>query len=185
MTATLGDLIEKHLARTRERLERADLAMLETGSIRNPELRYRDGDGWSTIALATHVRVHGGNVTSIDLNTRTADAVLAAHGMRDDVHLVTGYSVDVLAGYLQEGRKFDFILLDSENDAQLTLHEWYLAHRLINDGGTIMLDDIEPGSKDVLKGNLIIPHFQRQKIQYKLLRRSKNAVQTGVAVVDF
>lgn len=185
MTATLGDLIEKHLTHTRERLKRPELAMLETGSIRNPELRYRDGDGWSTIALATHVRVHGGSVTSIDLNTRTADAVLAAHGMRDIVTLVTGYSVDVLAGYLQEGKKFDFILLDSENDAQLTLHEWYLAHRLINDGGTIMLDDIEPGSRDVLKGNLVIPHFQRQKIQYKLLRRSKNSVQTGVAVVDF
>lgn len=185
MTQTLGDLIEKHLTRTRERMKRSDLAMLETGSIRNPELRYRDGDGWSTIALATHVRVHGGHVTSIDLNTRVADAVLASHGMRDDVHLVTGHSIDVLAGYLQEGKKFDFILLDSENDAQLTLHEWYIAHRLINEGGIIMLDDIEPGSKDVLKGNLVIPHFQRQKVPYKLVRRSKNAVQTGVSVVEF
>lgn len=186
MTApTLADLIDSHLAALRIRLGKKDLFTVETGCIRSPEIRYRDGDGWSTVAFASNAKVHGGKALSIDLDTSVAASVLAAHGLHDNAELITGHSIDVFADFLTGGRAFDFILLDSENDAQLIMHEWYLAKRLIRPGGTIMIDDVEPGSREVLKGNDLIPHLDRHKIPYKLHKRSKNKITTGVAVVEF
>jgi len=185
VTSTLGDLIDTHLARLRTKLGRKDLTSVETGSIRSAETRFRDGDGWSTVALAVNARNHGGRAVSIDLDTSVASQVLTAHDLYDNVALTQGHSIDVLAGFLQAGEQFDFILLDSENDAQLILHEWYLARRLVAPGGIIMIDDVEPGSTDVLKGNDVIPHFNLHKIPYKLHRRTKNRIHTGVAVVEF
>lgn len=185
MTATLADLIDSHLAELRTKLGRDDLTMLETGAIRSSEIRFRDGDGWSTVALASNVKVHGGQTTSVDLDTSVASQVLASHGLGDCARLIDAHSIDTLAGFLAEGRKFDFILLDSDNDAALILHEWYLAKRLVNPGGIIMVDDVEPGSKEVLKGNDLIPHLNLHKIPYKLLKRSKVRITTGVAIVEF
>jgi hypothetical protein len=185
VTPTLADLIDTHLAKLRSKLGKKDLTMVETGSIRSAEIRFRDGDGWSTVALASNTKVHGGSATSIDLDTSVASQVLAAHGLYDSTQLIDGHSIDVFADFLAQGRKFDFILLDSENDAQLILHEWYLAKRMINPGGIIMIDDVEPGSKEVLKGNDLIPHLNLHKIPYKLHKRSKVRITTGVAVVEF
>lgn len=185
MTATLADLIDTHLTKLRTRLERSNLVTLETGSIRSDQIRFRDGDGWSTVALATNVKVHGGRSTSVDLDTSVASQVLSTNGLHDYVRLIDGHSIDKLGEYLLTGEKFDFILLDSDNDAALILHEWYLAKRLINPGGIIMVDDVEPGSKEVLKGNDLIPHLNLHKIQYSLHKRSKNRITTGVAVVEF
>lgn len=185
MTASLDDLLNTHLAIVAARTGRDRLDILETGCIRDTRDEYRGGDGWSTLTLATHAKNNSGSVTSVDLDTRAASEVLSAHGVEKNASLVTGYSIDVLAGYVADGREFDFILLDSDNDAQLILHEYYLALRLIRDGGIVMIDDVEPGSSDVVKGDLLIPHLERVNKPYVLLNRSKNAAVTGVAVVDF
>lgn len=185
MNPTLADLIDAHLAELRTRRGADSLELLETGSIRSAEIRFRDGDGWSTVALATHAKVHGGRAVSVDLDTGVAEQVTAAHGLFDTIQLIEGHSIDVLAAFLTEGRTFDFILLDSDNNAQLILHEWYLAKRLVIPGGIIMIDDVEPGSRNVLKGNDVIPHLNLHKIPYKLHRRTKNNVHTGVAVIEF
>jgi predicted O-methyltransferase YrrM len=185
VTATLGDLIDTHLARLRTKLGKKELVTIETGSIRSPEIRFRDGDGWSTVALASNAKVHGGKAISVDLDTSVAAHVLAAHGLTDNADLITGHSIDVFGELLVGGRAFDFILLDSENDAQLILHEWFLAKRLVRPGGIIMIDDVEPGSKEVLKGNDLIPHLKAHNISYKMHQRSKNRITTGVAVVEF
>lgn len=185
MTATLGDLLNTHLTAVADRVGKDKLDILETGSIRSSQIRFRDGDGWSTVVLATYAKMHGGTATSIDLDTAVAADVLAGYGLNDHVQLVTGHSIDVLAGYLAEGKTFDFILLDSDNDADLILHEYFIALRLIRDGGTIMIDDVEPGSREVLKGNKLIPHLNQVNKPYALHKRSKNAISTGVAVVEF
>lgn len=185
MTTTLGDLINIHLTNVAVRMEKESLNILETGSIRSPEIRFRDGDGWSTFTLATHAKMHGGSAVSIDLDTRVAADVLAGYGLDKHIQLVTGHSIDVLTGYLAEGKTFDFILLDSDNDADLILHEYFIALRLIRDGGIIMIDDVEPGSREVLKGNALIPHLKQVMKPYTLHKRSKNAISTGVAVVEF
>lgn len=185
MTATLTTLINTHLTVVTDRVKREALSVLETGSIRSTETRYRDGDGWSTLAFAHHAKRCGGFVTSVDLDTTAAHAVLEKSGLNPCVTLVTGHSVDVLAGYLDTKRKFDFILLDSDNDADLILHEYYLALRLIRDGGIIMIDDVEPGSHEVLKGNKLIPHLIQANKPFIVHKRAKGNTTTGVAVVEF
>ena len=185
MTPTLCDLIETCLTELRQDPKKSKLALLETGSIRSADLRHRDGDGWSTIALATDARLNHSTATSIDLDTRTADAVLASHGLHDCVQLVQADSVDTLASYLNEQKKFDFILLDTANDAQLTLHEYVIARHLIAKGGIILIDDVEPGSRDVVKGNQVVFYLDRMQDDFQIVKRSKAHVSTGVAVVRF
>lgn len=185
MNPTLADLIEDQLTILRKRQGRSALKLLETGSIRSSNLRYRDGDGWSTVALATHTKIHGGSAESIDLSTRAAEAVLAAHGLTDSIHLTTGYSVERLVDHVAKGHMYDFILLDSDNNQHLCLHEYMVAERMIAKGGIIMIDDVEPGSGVVVKGNLVAPYLDVNKTEYEILTRSKAHVTTGVAVVNF
>lgn len=182
---TMSDHIRELLGVVRERTDKKKLDLLETGSIRSNELRFRDGDGWSTLALGTHVRMNGGTATSIDLDTTMASQVLSTHGLDTNVKLIEGHSIDAMAAFVEEAARFDFILLDTDNDAQLTLHEWYLAKRLIRKGGVIMVDDVEPRSRHVLKGNDLVPHLELHSIPYELHKRTKNNVTTGICVVNF
>ena len=134
--------------------------ILETGTIRQDTEAHRAGDGWSTLAFAMDCAAphdNQGHLTSIDLDTSVARAVIEREGLADYVTFRQGYSIDWLACMLSAGQKFDVILLDSENDAQLILHEFMIAKQLLRRPGMILIDDVVPGSDTVVKGTLLQP----------------------------
>lgn len=156
------------------------LAILETGTIRQDTEEHRLGDGWSTVAFAEDAKEYGGHVTSIDLHVATAAMVLAREGLDDYVTLRPGYSIDWMASMLAAGQRFDVILLDSENDAQLILHEYMLATKLIRGSGLILVDDVVPGSATVVKGAQLLPWLDARGTEYHIIERTGGGVRSGV-----
>lgn len=177
----MHDILADHLATARGlRPEGYELQILETGTIRQDTEAHRLGDGWSTVAFAGHVAEHGGHVTSIDLEVDTARKVLDRERLLDHVTLRQGYSIDWLASMLSAGQRFDVILLDSDNDAQLILHEFMIARKLLNRPGLIMVDDVVPGSRDVVKGHELVPWLAGNGTEYSITERTGGGVRSGV-----
>lgn len=156
------------------------LNILETGTIREDTSAHQQGDGWSTLAFAQDAHLTGGHVTSVDLRTEVADQVLTDRGMRSYATLEQGYSVAVMAELLARGHRYDVILLDSENDAQLTLHEFFLALQLIRRPGLLLVDDVVLGSSTVVKGHQLVPWLDNARQQYQVTPRTGNGFMSGV-----
>lgn len=166
-----------------ERTGRSALTILETGSIRNEAEEYHQNDGWSTLTFAQHVKAFGGSLTSVDLDISAADAVLTRHGLRDTVNLVEQHSIEFLAGEVAAAAQYDVVLLDSENDADLILHEYLLAKSL--SPGLILVDDVEPGSPTVVKGHKLLPLIQATGVSWRMLRRTgAGSFSVGVLALD-
>lgn len=164
---------------------RAGLAILETGTIRVDSDAHRQGDGWSTEAFARDCIGRGeGSVTSIDLDVSVADKVLTrlSPNLRDLVTLRQGYSIEWMAAMLEAGQKFDVILLDSDNDPTLILHEYMLAEKLLRRPGLILVDDVVPGSTTIRKGEKLIPWLQTERpwLDFVTTRRTGNGFTSGV-----
>ena len=177
----MHEILADHLATIQGlRPEGYELQILETGTIRMDTEAHRLGDGWSTVAFAGHVHEHGGHVTSVDLDVHTARRVLDRERLTDHVTLREGYSIDWLACMLSAGQTFDAILLDSDNDAQLILHEFMIARKLLRRPGLILVDDVVPSSKDVVKGHQLLPWLDSQQIQYDITERTGGGVRSGV-----
>jgi hypothetical protein len=162
-----------------------EVTIVETGTIRGQGDEYRTGDGWSTIALAEHVRDHGGTVTSIDLDVTTAERVLAERGLRQHVELVQGHSIQVLTRLAAEGRRFDVVLLDSDNDAQLILDEWLIASTMLGRPGILIVDDVDLESALVVKGHKLVPWLDREGVLYEMTQREAGGYMTGVLIARF
>ena len=166
-----------------ERTGRTELAILETGSIRNEAEEYHQNDGWSTLTFAEYVAAHGGSLTSVDLDISAADAVLTRHQLRDKVNLVEQHSIDFLAAQLGANARYDVILLDSENDADLILNEYLLAKHL--GPGLVLVDDVEPGSATVVKGQKLLPFVESFGVSRRMLRRTgAGTFSVGVLALD-
>lgn len=178
-----SQLLTDELNAYAERTGRADLKILETGSIRNEAEEYHQNDGWSTLTFAQYVQAHGGSITSVDLDITAADAVLTRHGLRDTVNLVQQHSIEFLAGELGAGTRYDVILLDSENDADLILNEYLLAKHL--GPGLVLVDDVEPGSTTVVKGHKLLPLIEATGVRWRMLRRTgAGHFSVGVLALD-
>jgi hypothetical protein len=179
----MHDIIADQLEKFRQlqlRPHNWELEILETGTIRQDTEAHRQGDGWSTVAFAGHVAEHGGEVTSIDLHIETAQQVLVRERLAERVTLRQGYSIDWMASMLAAGQRFDVILLDSENDAQLILHEFMIATKLLRRPGLILVDDVVPGSNDVVKGQQLLPWLDGHKMEYDITPRTGGGVRSGV-----
>jgi hypothetical protein len=178
-----SQLLTDELAAYSARAGRRDLTILETGSIRNEAEEYHQNDGWSTLTFAQHVKEHGGSLTSVDLDISAADVVLTRHGLRDTVNLVQQHSIDFLGAQIATGARYDVILLDSENDADLILNEYLLAKNL--DPGLVLVDDVEPGSTTVVKGHKLLPWVEASGTPSRMLRRTgAGTFSVGVLAVD-
>lgn len=162
------------------------LEILETGTIRQDTEEHRLGDGWSTQAFAAHVAAFGGHVTSIDLDVSVAERVLTRVGLADQVTLRQGYSIEWMASMIAAGQRYDVVLLDSENDPQLILHEYMLALKLMEARPCLLLvDDVVPGSATVRKGELLLPWLDVQQAEgvagpYRVIPRTGGGVHSGV-----
>ena len=184
----MSEILERQLHALAGTRAYGGLEILETGTIRSADEAHRLGDGWSTLTFAEYVAAFGGRVTSVDLDTSVADEVLRTFGLRDVVALHQGYSVSVLADLLvvNDGRPaYDVILLDSENDPQLILHEFMIAKHLLRPGGLLLVDDVVPGSRDVRKGELLVPYLEHEfpEHAYTLQQRTGGGVHSGVLAV--
>lgn len=184
----LSDLFKKELAGFRERTGRTALNILETGTIRNEGQQYQQNDGWSTVTLAEDVRDNGGSLTSLDLSVSASNNVLTSLGLREFVTLVEGYSVDTLAGMLDYERQFrpqfDVVLLDSDNDGNLILHEFMVVRRMMAPGSLLLIDDVDLQSTGVVKGHAIAPWLEHHDISYRIETRTGTGYQTGVLIAE-
>lgn len=184
----LSELLKKELAAHRERVGEDALSILETGTIRNEGEQYHQNDGWSTLTFAEEVAEHGGSLTSIDLHIGASENVLSRHGLRDKVNLIEGYSVDVLAGMMELADvvrpSFDVVLLDSDNDPNLILHEFMVVRRMMERGALLLIDDVDLQSTGVVKGHTIAPWLERHGIRYRIETRTGTGYQTGVIVAE-
>lgn len=156
------------------------LRTLETGSIRSAEPRYAAGDGWSTLAFARYVRDHGGSFISIDLDVSAAEEVLTTQGLRQEVDLRKGNSLDLLPGIAASGIRFDVVLLDSGNDADLILDEFLIVRRAMVPGSVLLVDDVVPGSRTVVKGAKLLPFLESRGHQPEIIERDGGGFTSGV-----
>lgn len=184
----MSDLLNAELAIVRERLGKADLRILETGCIRNDSERYRINDGWSTLTFAEHVHQFGGTHVSIDLDIAAAQRVLKRFNLENgDIALLPGYSIDVMTHLLvQEGPySKDVILLDSDNDPNLILHEFFIAQRMLTPGGVILIDDVglDDSSTDGTKGRAVLPWAHKHGLKYRMETRHGDGYVTNVVVM--
>ncbi|MFB7858889.1 class I SAM-dependent methyltransferase [Rhodococcus qingshengii] len=159
------------------------LVMLETGTIRSTEARYEAGDGWSTLAFARHVQASGGRFTSIDLEVAASDEVLRREGLRDAVDLRQGDSRRVLPGVLDEVRAVDVALLDSDNDADLIMEEFLLVRPFMGPGSVLLVDDVVPGSRTVVKGHRLLPYLESHGYTTEVIERDGGGFTSGVLKV--
>lgn len=186
----MHEVLTNVLADTRKRLGRDSLRILETGMIRGTTDNYRTGDGWSTLTFAEHVKEFGGSLTSVDIEPEAAVAartVLQEHGLdSDSVELLTGHSVDVIAGVAYRSKQpvFDMVLLDSANDPDLILHEYLAVYRLIESCGTVLVDDVDMTSTGIVKGHAIAPWFEATGVEYVITPRDADGYATGVIVAE-
>ncbi len=179
----MHEILTAELGALREKLGRP-LTVVETGSVRSTDPLYSDDDGWSTLTLAAAAQHHGDRVTSIDLDTTAAAALLAEHHLDGAVELIRGHSIEVLAGMLAVGRSADAVLLDSDNDPALILHEFMLARWMMRRVGIILVDDVDPGSDTVRKGHLLVPHLTAEGVDFRMQRRAGPRHSTGVLIVE-
>lgn len=180
----MHQIIEESLAELRDRTGWTSLNILETGTIRNTGEEYRVGDGWSTVAFAKDIEQNGGALVSIDLDVRHAEKVLGDEDLLRYVDLVTGYSIEVMGLLLTRKPKFEVILLDSDNDAQLILHELMLARTMALPGALLLIDDIAmPGtSGGADKGTRAIPYLKSLGIEHEIHPRDGGTYSTGFCV---
>lgn len=210
----MNDLLNSELEALAERLSGPDLDILETGCIRNGGEQYRINDGWSTWTFATWVKKHGGSMRSIDLDVSVAHMVLMRDGLMGDspgleptqegsifwregkatkgrshersFGLTQGYSVDVMAELLRRNgpESFDVILLDSDNDPNLILHEFFIAKHLIRPRGLILVDDVGGSEGDATKGDAVVPWADTHLIPYRTLTRTGDGYVTNVIALE-
>jgi predicted O-methyltransferase YrrM len=183
MTMHMSDILREQIARFRAAvgMKGGDaLDILETGTIRQDTEAHRLGDGWSTLTFAEVAAEVGGYVTSIDLDVSVARKVITRYG--HDLHVVLreGHSIEWMASMIEAGQKFDVILLDSDNDAQLILHEYLLARKLLRHPGLLLVDDVAPGSATVVKGQQLVPWLDGRGVKYMITPRTGGGVHSGV-----
>lgn len=161
------------------------LNIVETGTIRGTSEPSRVGDGWSTQFFAQWPYLN--HLDAIDLNTKTVPLVLTTSEMRS-VRLHEGHSISKLSFMLVSGgHDYDIAFLDSDNDAQLILHEFLIAEHLVDADGLIIIDDVRmpehpEGAK---KGDLVWPWIKEHGYKWHIREREGWAgYKTGVLVIE-
>lgn len=180
---TLAEIIAAEMDALRARTGRTALTYVETGTIRVDGAAHQVDDGWSTVEAARQVAAHGGAAISIDLETGVAATVLARLGLAEHVRLVRGDSLQALNDLFAAGTRADVILLDSDNDPDLIMSEFRLARRIDTIPGTILIDDVDPGSGTARKGDRVLPWLDTVGARYEICRRTGLHYSTGVLIL--
>lgn len=188
----LSEILVRELDAFRGRHDLESLDILETGTIRNAGENYHVNDGWSTLTFAGYVRDHGGSFRAIDLDTSAAHEVLQRNSVRQYATLIEGHSIDILAGVTHRAGVMsdlgsvyvDVAFLDSDNNADLILHEYLIVRQIMRSPGLIMVDDVDIASTGVVKGHALIPWLAAHGTAYCLEKRHGDGYETGVLVIE-
>lgn len=175
----LADVLEQEIGT----LGGLQLHIVETGSIRSTDVALRDDDGWSTLWFAKCPHIE--TFYSIDLDCRAANKILEAQGLLHRVTFLEGHSVKMLEHLLGLGTKFDIAFLDSASDPVLIYDEFMVARTLVKPGGLILIDDVKiPGRFHTggIKGDLVVPALDENKLNYRLIERNGPNYSTGVLI---
>ena len=138
------------------------LTIVETGTIRRTEPEYEEGDGHSTRFIAEWSRGNH-SFTSIDIDCSIAKKYLFDNNLRQYVTLKEGLSTDILPTF----KMIDFAYLDSANDPDNCLNEFMIVWPMITPGGSVMCDDCNEGSAELLKGDKLIPYLRSENIEFE------------------
>lgn len=155
--------------------------ILETGTIRTSTPISRHGFGWSTLTFAEHVAEHGGNFTSIDLDTRESAKVLRKYGVQQHVNLIQSDSVLALSNLDVE---LDFVLLDSADDSQLTWTELLTVAPLVRPGGTVLFDDVALEGCTGRKGDVVMKWLADNDLPHREYKRWGGWGYIGMIAID-
>lgn len=103
--------------------------------------------GYSSIWLAMGLEA-GGKVDSLEINDELEDLIREGWrraGVQDKTELHLGDALEIMANFLNEGRKYDLIYIDANKREYLNYYK--SAKRLLRKGGVILADDTMLGGK--------------------------------------
>lgn len=103
--------------------------------------------GYSSIWLAMGLEA-GGKVDSLEINDELEDLIRegwSRAGVQDKTELHLGDALEIMANFLNEGRKYDLIYIDANKREYLNYYK--SAKRLLRKGGVILADDTMLGGK--------------------------------------
>ena len=144
------------------------ISIVETGCIRNPADRYKQGDGWSTLTWLLWAEHTDSRVYTIDIDKESLDIARNVIGQNHKVHFINNDSVKFFKE-LPKNFKIDLLFLDSydwigddNNKMQSEVHqlnEVVYALSSLHEKSLILLDDIfdDGDGKRYGKGNFSIP----------------------------
>lgn len=147
--------------------------VVETGTIRNIGLEYKEGDGHSTRFIVEMMRERDAFI-SIDLDVKVCSDYLTSLNLIHNVLLIEGDSRRVL----NMVDNIDVAYLDSDNNCSLIYDEFSIVIQKMNPGGYIIIDDCYPDSKDVVKCHKVKQLLDDTKYPYKIIN-NQMVIQIG------
>lgn len=179
----MDDVLREEIAAFRMRSGKRALRFLEVGCARSTHEDHQVGDGWSSLTLAREVREHGGSLTGVDLDTGPAMDLLLTE--RLEAVFRQGMSLTVMRRMVDAGEEFDVVFLDSGNDPELVLQEFFLARQLLARPGLLMADDMDQNDPEVVKGLKLIPYLMASKQEFRITHRETPWTNRDILVMDF
>ena len=146
--------------------EQSSYYIVETGTVRNTdtEMRKRMRDGYSTVLFSEFVKMHGGNVLSIDISKENCD-ISRQLCKNDQVEVIVSDSVEYLWKFVPS-HPIDLLYLDSfdldaDNPHASAFHhvkEFLAIERHMQKGALIVVDDHV--NDEIGKGTYIQQFFE-------------------------
>lgn len=151
-------------------LQEKPAKILEIGTIRDLDLKAKDGDGYSTLFWCEYVKKHGGSITIIDIsNEAIENCKIVTSDFVNDIDIK--YVVDDGIKYIDDS--FDLIYLDGSDDNNQMIQQFEKCDRKKS---FILCDDANKGGKcDLLRSKytdyeLFQVNWLHQMIAYHRLK---------------
>lgn len=151
------------------------LNIVETGTVRKISNVYQRFDGYSTIHIANWIKKSGKahKFYSVDLQTTVCQNYLHQNKLLDYVNLIKLDSITFL-------QSIDFpvhiVYLDSANDADHILNEYLSIKDKVIKNGYILVDDVNLASRELFKGDKLVPYLKVHQVKFSLLNRNQMVI---------
>jgi hypothetical protein len=144
-----------------------DMIFLETGRIRNPRWKTSDGDSTNyftaipEIAKLYSIDNDSENFSGFSTSEEYCKSTLSVEQLNKIV-FINGHSVDIIK---EIDEKFDGVLLDSADDAQLIYDELIAVIPKLKNRALVIVDDVTSPAK---KGLMVREFLEKHDIEYVL-----------------
>jgi predicted O-methyltransferase YrrM len=138
------------------------LNIFEIGSIENVTVEALLGDGHSTLYIAKWLAsaAHAHNFTSIDLSQSTVKEHLTKKGLDRYVKFIEKDWNIAINDLIASKHTIDFLYLDAGNEPLDALAEFKAFEMLMQPGGIILIDDIDPSLHFSQKGKYLLEYLK-------------------------